>query len=49
MTYEFMSPRQTIGTLFAIFCGISHEKPWSYIILVKILAVCNDFYVMKSG
>jgi len=36
MTYEFMGPRQTIGTLFAIFCGISHAKPWFYTILVKI-------------
>jgi len=26
MTYVFIGPRQTIGTLFALFCGISHKK-----------------------
>ena len=36
MTYEFMSPLQTIGTLFALFCGISHAKPWFYIILLNL-------------
>jgi len=36
MTYVFMGPLRTIGTLFALFCGISHAKPWFYIILLNL-------------
>ena len=36
MTYGFISPRRTIGTLFALFCGISHAKTWFYIILLNL-------------
>ena len=48
MIYVFIGPRQTIGTLFALFCGISHAKSWFYIISLN-LSVCNDFYMMKPG
>jgi len=36
MTYVFIGRRQTIGTLFALFCGISHKKSWFYIILLNL-------------
>ena len=36
ITYGLIGLRRTIGTLFALFCGISHAKPWFYTILVKI-------------
>ena len=36
MTYGFIGLRRTIGTLFALFCGISHAKTWFYIILLNL-------------
>jgi hypothetical protein len=39
MTYGFIGPRRTIGTLFALFCGINHAKPWFYIILLNSISL----------
>jgi len=36
MTYRFIGPGRTIGTLFALFCGISHSESWFYIILLNL-------------
>jgi len=39
MTYGFIGPRRAIGTLFALFCGINHAKPWFYIILLNSISL----------